>query len=102
MKKFKVMVCGVCGVSTFPRRESSGQWVMQGTNLEEQLAAVVKWVGVAEDARQKALAVGVVGRGDVRRDWGGAVWAREASPSSLGLPLSPVLVIVFRTDGCST
>lgn len=88
-------------MSALPRRESGSQWVVQGANLQEQSAAGVKWVGAAEEAEQKALAVAVVGRADVWRDWGKAVWAREASPSSLGLPLSSVLVPVFRTGGCS-
>ena len=56
------------GVSALPRRESSSQWVVQGANLEEQSAAGVKWVGAAEEAEQKALAVAGVGRVDEWRD----------------------------------
>lgn len=81
-------MCGVCeGVS--PSKERVQQPVGgAGSKLEEQSAAGTKWVGAAEEAEQKALAVAVVGRADVWRDWGKVVWAQEASPSSLGLPLS--------------
>lgn len=82
------MVCGVCrGVS--PSKERVQQpGMVQGENLQGQSAAGVTWVWVAEEAELKALVAAVVGTSDVWRDWGKTVWAQEASPSSLGLPLS--------------